>query len=61
MTTQPLCVLARLSMCFVTAASNLRSSIFDIPVMSFHDAKGVAGEERHFVVYCTILTTLLMY
>ena len=33
----------RLSMCFVTAASNLRSSIFDIPTMSFHDAKGVAG------------------
>ena len=32
-----------LSMCFVTAASNLRSSIFDIPTMSFHDAKGVAG------------------
>lgn len=33
----------RLSMCFVTAASNLRSSIFDITTMSFHDAKGVAG------------------
>lgn len=33
----------RLSMCFVTAASNLRSVIFDIEPMSFHDAKGVAG------------------
>lgn len=33
----------RLSMLFVTAASNLRSEVFNIPTMSFHDAKGVAG------------------
>lgn len=31
------------SMKFVTAASNIRSSIFSIPLQSFHDAKGVAG------------------
>mmetsp|Transcript_23168 Transcript_23168/g.33967 ORF Transcript_23168/g.33967 Transcript_23168/m.33967 type:complete len:628 (-) Transcript_23168:232-2115(-) len=30
-------------MSFVTAASNLRSRVFDIEPMSFHDAKGVAG------------------
>jgi ubiquitin-like 1-activating enzyme E1 B len=31
------------SMKFVTAASNLRSFIFSIPLLSFHDAKGIAG------------------
>lgn len=31
------------SMKFVTAASNIRSAIFSIPTLSFHDAKGVAG------------------
>ncbi len=31
------------SMRFVTAASNIRSSIFLIPLLSFYDAKGVAG------------------
>ena len=30
-------------MSFVTAASNLRSRIFDIAPMSYHDAKGMAG------------------
>jgi len=32
-----------LSMRFVTAASNLRSHQFGIPMQSFHDAKGIAG------------------
>lgn len=31
------------AMKFVTAASNLRSHVFTIPLLSFHDAKGVAG------------------
>ena len=31
------------SMRFVTASSNLRSHIFTIPTLSFHDAKGIAG------------------
>lgn len=31
------------AMRFVTAASNLRSHVFSIPLLSFHDAKGVAG------------------
>lgn len=31
------------AMRFVTAASNLRASIFSIPMLSFHDAKGIAG------------------
>jgi ubiquitin-like 1-activating enzyme E1 B len=31
------------AMKFVTAASNLRSFVFTIPLLSFHDAKGVAG------------------
>jgi ubiquitin-like 1-activating enzyme E1 B len=33
----------RFTMCFVTAASNLRSRIFHIAPMTYHDAKGVAG------------------
>ena len=37
-------------MCFVTAASNLRSSIFDIAPMSFHVAKGVAGKSSPLCV-----------
>jgi len=31
------------AMKFVTACTNIRSSIFSIPCLSFHDAKGVAG------------------
>lgn len=31
------------AMKFVTAASNLRSHVFSIPLLSFHDAKGIAG------------------
>lgn len=31
------------AMKFITSASNLRSHIFSIPLVSFHDAKGVAG------------------
>lgn len=31
------------AMRFVTAASNLRSHIFHIPLLSFHNAKGIAG------------------
>lgn len=31
------------AMKFVTAASNLRSHVFTIPLLSFHDAKGIAG------------------
>jgi ubiquitin-like 1-activating enzyme E1 B len=31
------------SMKFVTATSNIRSFIFNIPLLSFHDAKGIAG------------------
>jgi ubiquitin-like 1-activating enzyme E1 B len=31
------------SMRFVCAASNLRATIFSIPCLSFHDAKGIAG------------------
>jgi ubiquitin-like 1-activating enzyme E1 B len=33
----------RLAMRFVTAASNLRSSVFSIPMLSYYDAKGIAG------------------
>jgi ubiquitin-like 1-activating enzyme E1 B len=31
------------AMRFVACASNLRSAVFSIPTLSFHDAKGVAG------------------
>jgi ubiquitin-like 1-activating enzyme E1 B len=31
------------AMRFVTAASNLRSGVFGIPLLSLHDAKGIAG------------------
>lgn len=31
------------AMKFVTSASNLRSHVFSIPLLSFHDAKGIAG------------------
>ena len=31
------------AMKFITAASNLRSHVFTIPLLSFHDAKGIAG------------------
>ena len=31
------------AMKFITVASNLRSHVFTIPLLSFHDAKGVAG------------------
>lgn len=31
------------AMKFVAAAANLRSAVFSIPLLSFHDAKGVAG------------------
>jgi ubiquitin-like 1-activating enzyme E1 B len=31
------------TMKFVTAAANLRAHIFTIPLLSFHDAKGIAG------------------
>lgn len=31
------------SMRFVAAASNLRAHVFSIPTLSFHDAKGIAG------------------
>ena len=31
------------AMKFVTAASNLRSHVFSIPLQCFHDAKGIAG------------------
>lgn len=32
-----------LAMKFVTAASNIRSHVFGIPMLSFYDAKGIAG------------------